>query len=80
MPRKTQAQDLMRLYERGYAVPLEMLEHLNREKWKKEGLMAVWQCKDGHIYKDPIGSKGVQCGGKCGKVMRRIWSRRSNDK
>ena len=66
----------MRLYERGYPVPLEMLEHLNREKWKREGLQEVWQCSAGHIYKSEITLKAFQCGGKCGKAGRRIWSRR----
>lgn len=79
MPRKTQREDILRLYDRGYPVPIEMLEHLNRELWKREGLQAVWQCKQGHLYKDALGVKAIQCGGKCGKVMTRIWSRRKGD-
>lgn len=74
MPRKTEREDVLRLYERGYDVPLEFLEHIQRQKYKEEGLAQVWQCPNSHIYKAPIPVKASRC--HCGKTMKRIWSRR----
>lgn len=77
MPRKTQKDDVLRLFDRGYAVPVEFLEHIKREQYKREGLQSVWQCQKAHIYKSPIVISSVSCG-ECGKAMRKIWTRRGD--